>query len=1211
MKSSPEPDSSPYFVANQKLVERAVSDAIDKLFAEKPDDPLQFLGRFVLGLSAAPPTHETAPQQRMDTSEAAASAAASGTVPDEAEAKVAVAEARAAEAEERARVAEARAQQGEVSPAAAAEDLSDALARAASAETRAAAAEVRAAEAEARAADVEAKATSTRRLALDAAVDQLVAQARKAQSESKGEDEARARHSKFAETSPFTLAFGHLPDFFEGLEGHVGQPSPSLRVAMEAEHCESEDSHDDLTTGNYGITTKPIIEWYAVVDPAGGLLKLKLDAYPAETQNIDDEGRRGPGLKPLADFEAVLEAKNTALVAKGGEKSRALLEEFIAGRLYTGPMFEKYNLVCRSSIQQAPQFLKDDCKAKCKGNSYTTTIHLLNSLIIKLSKLTKATTVYRGVSCGVLPKCFWEDNEEGVRGGVEAGFMSTTTSRDVAIGYAGGLEGAQPILFEMEQGMIDRGAVIEWLSQYPGEQEVLFAPFTCIELRGSQNEERAIVLRMKLTINLLAPTIEKVIAKLQVSHVDLLHLFELSFNTNGVPAEQLVPLRRLITEAEAKEGSSFNDAEIFQAATAEAFAARDAVLRWMVEGTRLEAPWPKRVAKLGTRVDEAAMAVVVELAEEERVRVGMEVAATEDGLNWKFGSRVTAVESGGVEGGGVEGGAITVKTRFGTELKGLPPAKALVVREGGAGALLREAAAAGKEQMVEVLLGAHVSPFVVADARLNTALHLAAAAGHARVCRALQGKGADPYVCNAQAQSALGLAAANRHAAVRRVFLPTLSDREFTEEACTATAWLRAAAAGDVAALVAMAAASKDEEGEITALMVACSAGQLAAVEVLLPAASVDARSAEGCTALYLAAETGDLGIVRLLVARGAGVALAASDGGTPLMMASGNGDEPCVRALVESGAAVNVQTEDGMTALMIASQDGHELCLRTLVESGAAVNVQREDGMTALMLASRDGHEPCVRALVESGAAVNVQEEDGWTALMWACQNGHEPCLRALVESGAAVDVQTKNGATALMWACENGHEPCTRLLLGSMELPDDNCFISSFGTVALPGAPTLQGKVYYEITLALVGPFPQIGWATSGFAPGNGNGVGDDAASWGADGVRGDLLHSGTEDWPIRWEDGDTIGCAADLELGQLWFGRNGVWSLAFEGCSSKWEAGLYPAITGDGMSFSISSPPRFAGPTAEFKNIGRLPLQLCDEGFTGFLLGDVQRA
>mmetsp|Transcript_16379 Transcript_16379/g.43037 ORF Transcript_16379/g.43037 Transcript_16379/m.43037 type:complete len:230 (-) Transcript_16379:585-1274(-) len=157
------------------------------------------------------------------------------------------------------------------------------------------------------------------------------------------------------------------------------------------------------------------------------------------------------------------------------------------------------------------------------------------------------------------------------------------------------------------------------------------------------------------------------------------------------------------------------------------------------------------------------------------------------------------------------------------------------------------------------------------------------------------------------------------------------------------------------------------------------------------------------------------------------------------------------------------------------------------------------EDGATALMFASQGGHEPCLRALVESGAAVDVQMEDGATALMLASQNGHdfEPCVHALVESGAAVNKQRKDGMTALMMACEDDHETCTRLLLGTMELPDDNCVISSFGTVSLPGA-TLQGKVYYEITIALFGGSPQIGWATSGFAPGNGNGVGDDAASW-----------------------------------------------------------------------------------------------------------------
>ena len=65
-------------------------------------------------------------------------------------------------------------------------------------------------------------------------------------------------------------------------------------------------------------------------------------------------------------------------------------------------------------------------------------------------------------------------NEFDVRGGVEAGFMSTTNNRDVAIGYAGGFDagdGKTRMVFEFEQGMINRGAELDWLSQYPHEKE--------------------------------------------------------------------------------------------------------------------------------------------------------------------------------------------------------------------------------------------------------------------------------------------------------------------------------------------------------------------------------------------------------------------------------------------------------------------------------------------------------------------------------------------------------------------------------------------------------------------------------------------------------------------------------------------------------------------------------------------------------------------
>ena len=49
--------------------------------------------------------------------------------------------------------------------------------------------------------------------------------------------------------------------------------------------------------------------------------------------------------------------------------------------------------------------------------------------------------------------------------------MSTSTDREVALSYAGGGSGRAATVLEMQLGMVDRGASLGWLSQYPQEQE--------------------------------------------------------------------------------------------------------------------------------------------------------------------------------------------------------------------------------------------------------------------------------------------------------------------------------------------------------------------------------------------------------------------------------------------------------------------------------------------------------------------------------------------------------------------------------------------------------------------------------------------------------------------------------------------------------------------------------------------------------------------
>jgi ankyrin repeat protein len=92
-------------------------------------------------------------------------------------------------------------------------------------------------------------------------------------------------------------------------------------------------------------------------------------------------------------------------------------------------------------------------------------------------------------------------------------------------------------------------------------------------------------------------------------------------------------------------------------------------------------------------------------------------------------------------------------------------------------------------------------------------------------------------------------------------------------------------------------------------------------------------------TPLIVAARKGDLETVRLLVARGADVNVAARGDGNPLIMAAMAGHLPVVRYLVEQGAQVEAMVEGDENPLINAAGHGHLEVVRFLVERGANVN--------------------------------------------------------------------------------------------------------------------------------------------------------------------------------------------------------------------------------------------------------------------------------
>ena len=129
-------------------------------------------------------------------------------------------------------------------------------------------------------------------------------------------------------------------------------------------------------------------------------------------------------------------------------------------------------------------------------------------------------TVYRGFTGTVLPESFFHPNEDGVCGGVEYGFTSTSKVREHAQHYAG----APPQSSRNRMGMVDRGADFSWLSQYPHECEILFpSPLVGLEVLKTNVQGDTLEVESRFSLNMSAQTLEQVVSKRRKMLADMAH----------------------------------------------------------------------------------------------------------------------------------------------------------------------------------------------------------------------------------------------------------------------------------------------------------------------------------------------------------------------------------------------------------------------------------------------------------------------------------------------------------------------------------------------------------------------------------------------------------------------------------------------------------------------------------------------------------------
>ncbi|XP_065334473.1 serine/threonine-protein phosphatase 6 regulatory ankyrin repeat subunit B-like [Cloeon dipterum] len=238
-----------------------------------------------------------------------------------------------------------------------------------------------------------------------------------------------------------------------------------------------------------------------------------------------------------------------------------------------------------------------------------------------------------------------------------------------------------------------------------------------------------------------------------------------------------------------------------------------------------------------------------------------------------------------------------------------------------------------------------------------------------------------------------------------------------------------------------------DEKG-MTALHIAAERGHLQFVKKILDCATEEVQNqdlGEGCvgsklkerlsrcdskgrTALHLAAESGNVDLVKILLENAADLTLTDLEGKNAIHFAIRN--ERMLRFLNEkNGDLVKQCTKYGDTTLHLAldfhfnkTEDDEQIALWIIGQvDDTVLNAKNASGKTPLLLACNYEWWMVAKLLLTRNVEVNVSNWCGKTAMHYAAAEGNLDLVKLLLEKGADLTLTNDEGMNALHHAINN----------------------------------------------------------------------------------------------------------------------------------------------------------------------------------------------
>lgn len=191
------------------------------------------------------------------------------------------------------------------------------------------------------------------------------------------------------------------------------------------------------------------------------------------------------------------------------------------------------------------------------------------------------------------------------------------------------------------------------------------------------------------------------------------------------------------------------------------------------------------------------------------------------------------------------------------------------------------------------------------------------------------------------------------------------------------------------------------------ALIEAAAAGRLVEVASLLHAgAPLEARDAQGRSALLRAVAGDHVAVAKILLEAGASPNTQAANRDTPWLLAGALGRAEIIAAMLPRRPDLSIRNRYGGNALIPACERAHVEAVKLLLTSGIDLDHINDLGWTCLLeiVILGDGgprHQQVARLVLDAGANPSLVDKDGVSPLAHARQRGQQAIARLIEQAG------------------------------------------------------------------------------------------------------------------------------------------------------------------------------------------------------------------